>query len=85
MKEKRTHHCQEMNVGREGGGRGSKRDGWNLPELNCLPAAVPRPQNRAPPLHGPQDASLLEASLPASEPAPLPLGSQPLPSTSVLA
>lgn len=47
--------------GREGGGRGSNRDGWSLPEPNSLPAAVPRP-SAAPPLQASQTASRPEAS-----------------------
>lgn len=59
MKEKRRHHCQEMDVGRKERGRGSRRDGWNLPELNSMPAAAyPDPSAQPPPLRGPSDPCL---------------------------
>lgn len=49
MKEKRKHHCREMDAGRTERGRGSRRDCWDLPELNCKPAAAPlRPKYTAP-------------------------------------
>lgn len=49
MKEKGKHHCREMDAGRTEKGRGSRRDCWNLPELNCKPTAAPlRPKYTAP-------------------------------------
>lgn len=59
MKEKRRHHCQETDVGRTERGRGSRRDGWNLPELNSMPAAAHSdPSTQPPPLRGPADPCL---------------------------